>query len=119
MEKLTVQEIKTVEPGRHTGTIIGVTDRKSGEYDYVDIEIVVDDTDGMSLKLSAPKKISVKNGDPISKLAKILSVCGVELEGEVDIEAVNGKKVEFISSEDVKTTGTYSVIDEKTLKLVE
>jgi hypothetical protein len=117
--KLETKQTKTVEPGRHNGTIMEVKDRTHGDYKYVDIGILVDDTE-ITLKLSAPANVSVKqDGTPASKLAVILNKLGVALEGEVELEDVVKKRVQFITTEEVTDNGTFAVIDHKSLKLEE
>jgi len=117
--ELDVQTVKTVEPGRHTGTVMKVESRKSGEWDYTDITILLDD-DQVELKVSAPTKISVKaDGTPASKLAVILTKLGIELTGRVDLDSCVKKRINFVTTEDITANGTFAVIDEKTIKLVE
>ena len=117
--ELDVQTVKTVEPGRHTGTVMKIESRKSGDWDYTDIAVLLDD-DEVELRISAPTKISVKaDGTPASKLAVILTKLGIELTGRVDLDSAVKKRIKFVTTEETKDKGTFAVIDIKSIELTE
>jgi len=116
--ELDVTQVKSVEPGRHTGIVMKVESRKVKDYDYTDITVMVDE-DEVELRISAPTKLSVSaDSTPKSKLATILNKLGVELTGRVDVDSIVKKKIKFVTTEKVTDSGTFAEIDVNSIALL-
>jgi hypothetical protein len=111
--KITVEETKTIEEGKHTGIIKNIEERKE-PYNYIDIEIEPEKTK-ISMKASYPKFLSKD-----SKLGELLKKFNIKLEvgDEIELSSLIGKKVDFITmnKENKKTGKNYANIVSESVK---
>jgi hypothetical protein len=122
-----------ISEGMHNGRIVRV-EYKDEPYAYCDIIILVESsgvesTEGIELKYGMPQNISIKDGIPSTKFAKILESFGRKITlnediAEEEIEKIFvGKYVKFITvNELVKLkdgrTGEFARIVDNSIKLV-
>lgn len=97
MRELEVMESVSLEDGKQTGTIDRVEER-TDPFEYTDVYIKESKT-GFQLKLGCPTRISIKDSEPKSKLASLLSKF-VDLKAGLMLDPAKvlvGKEVEFMT----------------------
>lgn len=123
-----------VPDGEHRGKISNVllrtSEYKGENISYVNIEIEtsdVSDSDNnpITLNCSAPAHLSkTPDGEPNSKLAKMMVALGYELDGissiSIDkmLEDLKDKEVSFMTVNETSDRGTFATVIERSLKLL-
>lgn len=115
--KLTPQRIIPLEDGKHSGTIVKITQRHE-PYEYTDIHVRPDKAPDMMLKAGYPSNLTLnENGSPRSNLAKQLNKLMIDVTKEVNTDALIDKKVDFnVINEEGKDGNVYARIVKGSLK---
>lgn len=111
-------EFKTLPEGQHKGEIKGVQKTDRGGYEYIEFTIDIPEQE-MTLKHSISFNVSFdENGNPKSQLAKFLKALGFDITQPVDLDSTVGKKISFMSKNEVKDKGTFAkVLNETVMQL--
>jgi len=112
-----VKKAIKIEDGKYNGTIKNIVERTE-PYEYTDFIIDVKTPDGsVELKYGCPTGISLdKDGNPTTKLTKVLTAFGMEFKIGDDIttekmkEAVVGKKASMLIETNTTKEGTFANI---------
>ena len=112
--ELEVKKAIEIEEGKHQGEITKIT-RRLEPYDYVDVYIKMEDSD-IELKYGCPTNLS-----PKSKLGRLVSQFKELKEGEkIEIEqTLVGKKVQFMTLNETKESGTFAKVVDDSVKPLE
>lgn len=109
-KKIKAEKTITIEDGKHTGVISDIKFRDE-PYEYTDILVKIDNTDGIEIKLGVPTKITENTA--LGKILVTFGVKKIEVDKEYDVEELlKGKKVEFMTL----TKGKFVNIVEDSLK---
>ena len=108
--------IKSIEDGKHPGTIKKVEYRMD-PYDYTDVVVLLEDVD-VEVKYGCPSKISFdEEGNPASKLAKLMVACEVMGDESGDPDKLTGLKVNVMTLNETNKAGTFARIVDGSIKL--
>jgi len=112
--ELTVEEIKTLDDGKHVGKIVEVRMREK-PFKYVDL--IIETQNGMKLAYGVPASLTVA-----SKLGKLCLDFGASLEAgkKMDIDSIFvGKGCEFMTLNKKTDRGSFANVVHGSLKPVQ
>ncbi|MCD6436468.1 MAG: hypothetical protein J7L15_08850 [Clostridiales bacterium] len=119
--KLKVKKSVQIEDGMHKGEIIEVKKSENTEFNYIDVVITLDDLkkeDGspFTLRYGCPANLSA-----LSKLGRLLTAVGVDLEEnkEIDVEKeLLHKKISYMTVTENTKDGSFARIVPESIKLL-
>jgi hypothetical protein len=117
----TTKVIKTVPEGKHTGTIIKVSERNE-PFEYADFVVHLDDAN-LDIKYGLPNNISIdEKSKPSTKLAKLCVLFGAALSDGKDVNLQDlflNKKITCMTQNESGEKGTFARVVDGSLKPLE